>query len=76
MDNNQFEIIEFHITEESELTNQPIHSLPTKSDVLIANIIRNGHVIFPTGADDMQVDDHVIIATTRKYLTSLEDILE
>lgn len=76
VDNNQFEIIEFHITKESELTNQPIHSLPTKSDVLIANIIRDGHVIFPTGADDMQVDDHVIIATTRKYLTSLEDILE
>ena len=43
---------------------------------LIAAIIREGRVIYPSGIDVIEENDSVIIVTTNQFLDDLNDILE
>ena len=74
--NEQIEALEFKVREKSSVVGVPLKDLKTKSEVLVATIIRNGRVIIPGGNDMIEVDDSVIIVTRNKHLTDLKDILK
>ena len=74
--NEQIEALEFKVREKSSVVGVPLKDLKTKSEVLVATIIRNGRVIIPGGNDMIEVDDSVIIITRNKQLTDLKDILK
>ena len=74
--NEQIEALEFKVREKSSVVGVPLKDLKTKSEVLVATIIRNGRVIIPGGNDMIEVDDSVIIITRNKHLTDLKDILK
>ena len=46
-----------------------------EKDLLVACIIRDNRVIFPSGNDCIQPRDGVIVVTTRETLEGLNDIL-
>mgnify|MGYP000565228146 CR=1 FL=1 len=74
--NEQIEALEFKVREKSSVVGVPLKDLKTKSEVLVATIIRNGRVIIPGGNDMIEVDDSVIIVTRNNHLTDLKDILK
>ncbi|MBR1743060.1 MAG: Trk system potassium transporter TrkA [Lachnospiraceae bacterium] len=75
MFDSKAEAIEFRVNERSEVTNIPLMDLPLKKNLLVACIIRNGLPIIPTGRDDIQIGDTVMIVTTHTGFNDLQDIL-
>lgn len=73
---NSAEALEFIIKKEEQgLTDVPLMQLPLKDHLLVCAIIRDGHVIIPTGKDCMQIGDRVVIVTTIRGMSQLKDIL-
>ena len=70
------EAIEFHVTEESAVTNIPFKDLSLKKNLLIAFIVRKGSIIIPTGQDCIKVGDNVMIVTTHTGFNDIVDILK
>lgn len=69
------EAIEFYVREISNVTGIPLMNLKLKKNLLVACIIRNGHILIPTGTDTIEVKDTVIIVTTHTGFGDLQDIL-
>ncbi len=69
------EAIEFHVNENSEITNVPLKNLKFKPNLLVTCIYRSGKVIIPGGTDSIQTGDEVIIVTSHTGFRNLEDIL-
>jgi len=69
------EAIEFKVKEESSVTGIPLKDLNIKSDVIISFISHNGKLIIPTGNDVISEGDNVMIVTTQKGFTELQDIM-
>lgn len=69
------EALEFKVKSESELIGIPIRDLKLKPNLLIAIIYRRGHAIFPTGQDQIEAGDHVIVVAQDHRLEDLDDIL-
>ena len=63
--------LQFQIKEENKMTGIPLSQLHLKKDVLIAAIIRQGKAIFPTGDDDPQVGDKIIVTTLLQNITQI-----
>ena len=74
--NNKVEALEFKAKNDKKLINIPLKNLKLKENILIAAIIRNSHVIYPSGDDIIEEDDNVVIVTTNQFLDDLSDILE
>lgn len=74
--NNQVEALEFFISESTKYTGKQIKDLKRKPNTLITCIIRDNKVIIPSGLDTLEPHDSVIIVTTNKYISNLEDIFE
>lgn len=74
--NQQAEVVQFKVKENCHLLNTPLVDLHLKAGLLIAYIIRNGKVIFPNGQDVILAQDKVIVITTHKDFSDIEDILE
>ncbi|MBQ7064886.1 MAG: Trk system potassium transporter TrkA [Firmicutes bacterium] len=72
---HQVEAIEFRVTEDSPVTNIPLRSLNSKSDLLIAFINRNGSILIPSGDDCIMKGDTVMIVTTHTGFNDIKDIL-
>lgn len=53
-----------------------LRDLQIKKDVLISGIILKNKVIIPGGSDIIEPHDNVIIVTTNRYFTDLDEILE
>lgn len=70
------EAIEFHVSEESAVTNIPFKDLSLKKNLLIAFIVRKGSIIIPTGNDCIKVGDNVMIVTTHTGFNDIVDILK
>ena len=70
------EAIEFHVSEESAVTNIPFKDLSLKKNLLIAFIGRKGSIIIPTGQDCIKVGDNVMIVTTHTGFNDIVDILK
>lgn len=74
--NNQVEALEFHVSSSFKYLDIPLKDLPIKSSVLVACIVRKGHIIFPDGNATIQSQDNVIVVTTRTGLDDLMDIFK
>lgn len=73
---NQVEALEFHVAETSEVTDIPLAQLQLKSSLLICCIVRGNKIITPSGRDEIQLGDTVIVVTTHKGLQDIKDILK
>lgn len=73
---NQVEALEFHISNQSAVTNIPLIDLPLKNELLICCIVRGNQIITPSGRDSIQVNDTVIVVTTHKGLRDISDIMK
>lgn len=49
--------------------------METKTDLLIAYIVRDKQLIFPSGEDEIKTGDRVIVVTTTKNFDDIDDIL-
>ena len=72
---HRVEAIEFHVENDSEVTNIPLMDLNLKENLLIAFINRNGSILIPKGRDCIMKGDSVMIVTTYTGFDELEDIL-
>ncbi len=73
--NNRVEALDFVVKDNSHVVDIPLKDLRTKSQVLIAFIMRKGEIIFPTGDDVIKRGDHIIVITTETTLHDLDDIV-
>lgn len=69
------EASEFIVLSDCTLIGKKFKELETKSNTIIAGIIRGRETIIPTGEDALQEGDHVIIVTAGEHLMDLADIL-
>ncbi len=76
LEDGRAEALEFVIKEPSSVTNVPLGKLPIRKNILICCIHRNGKVIIPSGQDELQVGDSVIVVLTDFRLNDIRDILE
>lgn len=72
----EVEAIEFWATDNGKAIGVPLSKLHLKKDLLIAGIFRDGKIMFPGGNDSIHPGDVVIVVTTNRFITSLDQILE
>jgi trk system potassium uptake protein TrkA len=70
------EILEFRANESFQYCGVPFKELPVSQDAIISAIIRKGSCIVPGGDDYISAGDIVIVTTTRKGISSLDDIVK
>lgn len=75
MFDSRVEAIEFIVEENSKVSGIPIKDLKLKKDVLISFINHNGHIIIPTGNDEIEDGDTVMIVTKNTGFTGIDDIV-
>ncbi len=75
MYDSRVEAIEFSVDSQSRATDTPLKDLNLKDGLNVAFINRNGHIIIPSGLDEINVGDSVMIVTTNTGFTTLDDIL-
>lgn len=75
MFDSRVEAIEFIVEENSRVSGVPIKDLKLKKDVLISFINHNGHIIIPTGNDEIEDGDTVMIVTKNTGFTGIDDIV-
>lgn len=75
MFDSRVEAIEFIVEENSKVSGVPIKDLKLKKDVLISFINHNGHIIVPTGNDEIEDGDTVMIVTKNTGFTGIDDIV-
>lgn len=74
--NDEVEALEFKVADTFKKPNVPLKDLKIKSQVLIACIVRNRHVLLPDGNEVILPKDNIVLVTTRSGLNDLNDILE
>ena len=75
MFDSRVEAIEFIVEENSKVSGVPIKDLKLKKDVLISFINHNGHIIIPTGNDEIEDGETVMIVTKNTGFTGIDDIV-
>jgi len=73
---DRVEALEFRIRQTSAVTDVSFAELNIKKGTLVACITRNGVTFTPCGKDSIQLGDTVIIVTTHKGISRLEQILD
>lgn len=72
----QVEALEFKISSDFHGIDIPLKDLDIRHDSLIACIIRNHQVIFPSGNDCIEKDDNVVVVTKANHISSINEIFE
>lgn len=72
----QLEFIEINVDENDAKLNIPLKQLKIKKNILLAGIIREGHMIIPNGDDMLKPYDVALIASVGQLIARLEDIYE
>lgn len=75
MFDSRVEAIEFLIDRESEATGKTLMEMQLKDNLLVCFIRRNGRTYIPSGQDQLQVGDRVMIVTKHSGFNELTDIL-
>ena len=57
------------------MVDRPLKKIKFKDNLLVICIGRDNNLTFPTGEDMLEVNDKIIIATTKKGIKGLNDIL-
>jgi trk system potassium uptake protein TrkA len=68
------EALEFLVGRGSRHLGKKIMELPLKKSLLLGAISRRGHIIIPSGTDHLAEGDTLIVITTHKGFTELDDI--
>ncbi len=71
---NKLEAIEFIIREGAKYIGKPLKELHVNAGFLIAGIIRGAKRIIPSGEDVLKVNDSVVVVTTNRKITSLDEM--
>lgn len=74
--NDRVEALEFLAKKQEKFYNQPLKTLKTKENCLVACILRDNEVIIPDGNSCIMLGDNVIVVTTHKNFDDLTDIFE
>ncbi len=72
---NRVEALMFKIKEDSKVIWIPLSQLKIRDNLLVAFIVRQGRVIFPTGREKIHPGDRVTIVTTHHNFQDIDDIL-
>ncbi len=72
----EVEASEFIIREPSAIVGTPLALLNLKDDLVIAAIVRDKEVIFPRGADTIEVGDAVIVVSRANVMRDITDALK
>jgi len=72
--NDKAEALEFIAKNNTKHLGEPLHKLKLKENLLIAALVRAGKLIIPDGNDVIKINDNVIVVTTKKKLSDLNDI--
>lgn len=72
--NNQVEAVEFKVREESSVVGIPLKNFKRRDGLIVAAIIRGTQIIIPSGNDTIEKGDNVIVVTTKRHLTDLNEI--
>lgn len=72
---DKVEAVLFKVGKSSRCLKTPLRHLKLKNHVLLAYIVRQSHLIFPTGLDELKENDQVLIFTTEKGFDDIDDIL-
>ena len=72
---NNIEIIEFKINDKFKKLNKPLKDIKFIDNLIICCINRNGRIIFPNGDDVIEIDDLVVLSTSKKGIKGFNDIL-
>ena len=67
MDSN-IEIMEFKINGDFKKIGKQLKNIKFKDNLIVVSINRRGNIIFPTGDDIIDVNDGIVIATSKKVL--------
>ena len=73
--NHEVEALQFKISGNSKATDISLEDLNMKPNTIIAFILRQGEVFFPTGKDVLMKDDKVLIVTQNSDFTDIDDML-
>lgn len=68
------EIIEAELLETAPILNKPLHEAPISEGVRIGAILRNGEVLKPTGALELEAQDRVVLFALSDYLREVEQM--
>ncbi len=74
--NGSIEALEFVAAEDGKTVGKPLSKLGLKKGILIAGIFRDGKTRFPSGSDTIEPGDNVIVVTTNRHITSLDQIID
>lgn len=72
----QVEALEFIINDDFKGIDVPLKDLEINKDTLIAAIVRNHQVMFPSGNDAIELGDSVIVVSKSQKLRSINEIFE
>ena len=73
---DKVEALAFKVNDKARVINTSLSQLNLKKNLLICCIIRDERIITPGGKDEIKVGDVVIVVTTNRGLTDLNDILQ
>lgn len=72
---NNVEAVELKVNKTSKAIGTPLKDLDIKENVLVAYIIRDNSLIFPTGEDSILVGDTVIVISKASVIQNIDSIL-
>ena len=78
LEEDQVEVLEFQVNEQSKLFNHKLKDLNIKQDTLVAIIEHhenNGAIEVATGESIIDMGDRVLLITKSKNITQIDDIL-
>ncbi|MBS3755482.1 MAG: Trk system potassium transporter TrkA [Desulfobacterales bacterium] len=71
----QAEVLEAEALETSDIVGKPLHSSSLPKGSLVIGIIREGHVLIPSGDSVIEPGDRIIIFAKRQVVSKIERIL-
>ncbi len=77
LEDDKFAILEFKIKKDFAYPNSKLKELKIKDGVLIAAILRGRNITFPSGNDEIKLNDTIILIVSNKCnIKDINDILE
>lgn len=73
---NVFEMIEFKVKDEFKSINKQIKDLNLKSDIVIAAIQRGKNIIYPSGNDEIRLNDTIVVISKNGNIRELNDMVK
>ncbi|MDT2639716.1 Trk system potassium transporter TrkA [Enterococcus dongliensis] len=73
--NDDMDAMEFVVTPQTCFLNQKVSDVKLKNNILIAAISRERGFVIPKGDTEIRLKDHIVIITTDRKISSLNDLV-